>query len=1014
MLARRLFGLLLLVLPCANAAAVETAGVECRASLPAPVSGECTFEAGGSALLIQGTVMGTSGPLVNGDLLIADNGRIACVACDCSADPAFDTASTLVCPGVVVSPGLINSLARVAYTENDPLADSGTRYDHRHQWRRGQQGLPKILASPSANGPVLGELRAVISGVTSIIGAGGVDNLARNLDQTARLDGIAGSNVSVSTFPLGDVLGERLDSGCAYPDITDPPPEGAFQMVVAEGVDASAVNEFDCLSDPYGLIGGVDLPAGATIVHGIPLSASDVAELAVEGASLMWTPRHDLSLYGTTAPVRLLDTVGVNLVLASDWVVSGSFDLLSELECARNFSEERLDAWFSDDDLFRMVTRNAARAANMATEIGQLTPGALADVTMFRGAGSGPADVVHADATDVALVLKGGIPLYGDLDLMDALGAGAPGCEALDLCGISRRLCLQRETGNTLADLALAQPLSLCQVTGGETRRCDPVRNTNPPLYEGVIVAEDLDGDGVANGQDNCPNVFNPAFPVPPQSDDDGDGIGDACDPDPYPLEALNLWSSGFEAARSIGGTATGLSGRSVTLTLNQHHPLVVNADGPFEFVQGLEDGEPYVISLLVVPPNLECGLINPAGRVDGADISDIALNCILLDLPLLADFGPDGFIAEGATGAVTGPEPLTLTLDSVAGADTFVSITSSSPNLGVVGGGVNVATGNDSATILLDALAPINTATLTASLNGSTLDAQVRVVGSAEVPSVVALDPAEAFVAPGETLPMTATLDFPDFQAETSVGLSLDPGILATAPPNVVVPSGQVAADFTIVAGSVEGQEELSATAGGATVTRTITIVELGAGLVINEVDYDQPGTDTDEFIEIYNASAGAISLTDVSLFLVNGSNSNDYLEVDLSVSGSLAGGAYLVIGSQSLLSGVPPGVARIAFDLPSDNVQNGAPDGIALVDTASATLIDALSYEGEITAATIGGEFGILGIFNLVEGTPASAQDTNASPGSLSRSPNGSDTDDADTDWIFSSTPTPGAPNQ
>ena len=37
----------------------------------------------------------------------------------------------------------------------------------------------------------------------------------------------------------------------------------------------------------------------------------------------------------------------------------------------------------------------------------------------------------------------------------------------------------------------------------------------------------DKDGDGVANGVDNCPEVANPD-----QTDTDGDGTGDACDRD--------------------------------------------------------------------------------------------------------------------------------------------------------------------------------------------------------------------------------------------------------------------------------------------------------------------------------------------------------------------------------------------------------------------------------------------------------------------------------------------------
>ena len=41
---------------------------------------------------------------------------------------------------------------------------------------------------------------------------------------------------------------------------------------------------------------------------------------------------------------------------------------------------------------------------------------------------------------------------------------------------------------------------------------------------------------------------------------------------------------------------------------------------------------------------------------------------------------------------------------------------------------------------------------------------------------------------------------------------------------------------------------------------------------LVINEIDYDQPGTDGAEFLELKNVSAGPVALGGHSVVLVNG----------------------------------------------------------------------------------------------------------------------------------------------
>jgi len=190
------------------------------------------------------------------------------------------------------------------------------------------------------------------------------------------------------------------------------------------------------------------------------------------------------------------------------------------------------------------------------------------------------------------------------------------------------------------------------------------------------------------------------------------------------------------------------------------------------------------------------------------------------------------------------------------------------------------------------------------------------------------------------------------------------------------------------------------------------MTVTDPYAGLVINEVDYDQVGTDTAEFIEVYNSGSQAIDLSTLALVLVNGSNNLEYARLNLVNAGSsIAPGQYLVVKSSATIV-LPPGTLTMQFAGTTDQIQNGALDGVALVDTASLRLLDALSYEGSITAAVI---TGFPGTYNLVEGTPLSASvaDNNSVNGSLARLPNGIDSNDAATDWNFTTTPTPGAPN-
>jgi hypothetical protein len=180
--------------------------------------------------------------------------------------------------------------------------------------------------------------------------------------------------------------------------------------------------------------------------------------------------------------------------------------------------------------------------------------------------------------------------------------------------------------------------------------------------------------------------------------------------------------------------------------------------------------------------------------------------------------------------------------------------------------------------------------------------------------------------------------------------------------------------------------------------------------GLIINEVDYDNVGADTAELIELYNASGKVLPLTGLKVMLVNGATNTVYQTIDLGSGGQLAIGQYLVIAGSSVT--VPTSAKKIDPLWTQDQIQNGAPDGIVVIDDVTKTVLDALSYEGAITAATLPG---FASPVSLVEGTAldAAIADSNTQTMSLCRIPSGKDTNNAAVDWKTCGTLTVGRAN-
>ncbi len=521
-----------------------------------PSESTCTVTKGSTTTLFKGNVLTSTTLYKGGQVAVDPTGKIACVGCNC----ATTGETTIVCPGASISPGLINTHDHITFTHNDPYLPTGEhaaeRYENRHQWRLGRDGHYEIPYKSSASDDQIrwGELRFVMGGATSIVGAGSTPGLLRNLDELlGDQEGLGHKAVDFDTFPLAD-------SGRTAPQQTDNCDYGtgarteaaiarfdAYEPHTSEGIDAYSRNEFLCQSSStYDTTGaGIShnlLQSKTAMIHAVGLLAEDYQAMATANTGLIWSPRSNITLYGETARVTTASRYGVEIALGTDWMPSGSMNMLRELACADYFNQTHLDKYFTDQELWEMVTLNAASVTATEASLGVLAPGRQADIAIFAARGKSPfRAVIEAEPKDVALVMRGGTILYGDDAVVAAaVDPAAPACDTVDVCGTPKRVCTLSQVGKTydaLKDSAKSYPAFQCGVPPSEPT-CVPSRPLSvagSSVYTGVPSDTDSDGDGLANDDDNCPRVFNPIRPLDNgvQGDADDDGRGDACDPCP-------------------------------------------------------------------------------------------------------------------------------------------------------------------------------------------------------------------------------------------------------------------------------------------------------------------------------------------------------------------------------------------------------------------------------------------------------------------------------------------------
>lgn len=408
------------------------------------------------SLLLRGTVVTPSEILKDATVSISGN-KIQQVSPGISQKQpasAVDTDS-------FIFPGLIDLHDHITWNLL-PRWRPNELFNNRYEWQQ-RMSYAVALNEPhiklaadhelACDADRFGEIKAIVNGATSVVGSltptpntddnACIEGLARNLDNYSGFDGSVLNHevVRYEVFPfemkLADAAQVRadLDSGKLK----------AFLVHVAEGKpsDAASAREFRMLvkrDDGF-------LRHGTSVIHGVALGKAEFAQMAAAQVGLIWSPRSNIELYGATTDVRSAKDAGVKIAIAPDWSPSGSDGVIEELKYAATWNAAQTPPIFSDTELVKMATELPAQLAGASQQIGSISQGSYADLLLIRKSSADAYQaLLHAAAGDVRLVVIGGVPVYGDQDLMSRLLPGRA-IESITVCGIPKALYIEPQAG---------------------------------------------------------------------------------------------------------------------------------------------------------------------------------------------------------------------------------------------------------------------------------------------------------------------------------------------------------------------------------------------------------------------------------------------------------------------------------------------------------------------------------------------------------------------------------------
>lgn len=385
----------------------------------------------GKTYVLKGTIVTPDHVIPNGSVLI-EGREIEAVGTKITVPKG---AQVLRVHGIIL-PGMIDLHDHLVWNVF-PRWKPPVLFQDRYQWQE-TRAYATALKDPEADMMKAGlgcemdryaESKAIAGGATSVVGSlasfppgshsnACIGGLARNLDFFSNLyaRGVPDEEpLRYEVFPLQMPVrvANTIRAGMASGKIT------CLLVHLAEGDDASARREFQ-MFEARGL-----LRPGTVIIHGTALRAAQFQAMKQNDVGLVWSPRSNFELYGTTTDVAAAKSAHVKIAIGPDWSPTGSSGMLNALHYAAEWNQWQTPPVFSDSQLVRMVTVVPAMLAHVDRKIGSIAPNHLADLIVLRAKrASVYRSVVASGPADLKLVIVGGEPVYGDPALMSRLLPG--------------------------------------------------------------------------------------------------------------------------------------------------------------------------------------------------------------------------------------------------------------------------------------------------------------------------------------------------------------------------------------------------------------------------------------------------------------------------------------------------------------------------------------------------------------------------------------------------------------